>query len=477
MGQGSDVYAKVVLSTDTKPDGAFAGQLIIESDTKDVFEWAGTEWNQKTTGGAVYVLPTDTDGTPVNLALEETVSQLVMAISTPITEIAYDLNAAAFSETTAITNDYEFDSVELNFSTAEAKTITITSSDGTILWGGDVDQTAANQGYLTTAQNFYLGFNHRGFDGGDNITIAVTQFSSPGTMDCVLRTKSGTNSLLGNPHTGWLGTDGAEYGYQLAGGVRPRVSVVDYKHEIAAGNLESHVVLPGFGERDSIQLPVGGIGEDIWEGVATVIPHPAVAGEQMTVVSTSVEDGVAGTGVITIRIQYIQASDGQEATEDITMDGTTPVNTTATDIAFINHMFTTSIGSNGVAVGNIDIYKLGDSSTVYNRIITGGNKDLTVAIRIPTGKTYFINEWHCSVTGNKPTAVRLRSTDWNGILYNGDDPVFIFKDTAFLAEGNFDRDLDPPIKVPGGSTIKISAWAQQAGAFASGSFGGFYEDE
>ena len=138
-------------------------------------------------------------GAYINPATEDTVSQLVMAVTNAIDSTAYDLNAAAFSETTAITNDYELDSVELNFSTAEAKTITITSADGTILWGGDVDTTAANQGYLTTAKHFYLGFNHRGFDGGDNITVTVTQFSGAGTMDCVLRTKSGTNSLLGDP--------------------------------------------------------------------------------------------------------------------------------------------------------------------------------------------------------------------------------------------------------------------------------------
>lgn len=150
-------------------------------------------------------------GTVANPATEDTVSQLVMAVTNAIDETAYDLNAAAFSEVTNITNDYEFDSVELNFSTAEAKTITITSSDGTILWGGDVDQTAANQGYLTTAQNFYLGFNHRGFDGGDNITVEVTQFGSAGTMNCILRTKSGTNSLLGNPTVKVSDNDGNLY--------------------------------------------------------------------------------------------------------------------------------------------------------------------------------------------------------------------------------------------------------------------------
>ena len=410
----------------------------------------------------------------VNPATEDSLAQVVMAVNNAIDETIFDLNTAAFSETTNITKDFIFDSIELNFSTVEAKTITITSADGTILWGGDVDQTAANRGYLSTAKDIYLEFN-RGFVANDNIIVGVTQLGSPGTMDCILKTRSGSNTLLGNPYIGWIDTDGTERGFQLAGSGRPRISMVDYKHEISAGNLTGHISLPGFGERDSIQVPVGGIGEDMWEGLATVIPHPPVAGERMTIVSDDVADDSVGIGIQTIRIQYIQASDGQEAIEDIIMDGTTPVHTDATDIAFVNHMFATSVGSNGVAVGDINIYKFGDAATIYNRIIAGGNKDLTCAIRVPTGKTYFINEWHCSVTGNKPTAVRLRSTDWNGVLYNGDAPVFIFKDTAFLAEGNFDRDLDPPIKVPGGSTIKISAWAQQAGAFASGSFGGFYE--
>jgi hypothetical protein len=42
--KGSDKYAKVIVSTDTKPIGAFIGQLIIESDTGLVYEWSGAGW-------------------------------------------------------------------------------------------------------------------------------------------------------------------------------------------------------------------------------------------------------------------------------------------------------------------------------------------------------------------------------------------------------------------------------------------------
>lgn len=48
--KGSDKYAKVILSTDTKPTGAFLGQLIIESDTGLVYEWTGADWGRRLGG-------------------------------------------------------------------------------------------------------------------------------------------------------------------------------------------------------------------------------------------------------------------------------------------------------------------------------------------------------------------------------------------------------------------------------------------
>jgi hypothetical protein len=167
----------------------------------------------------------NTSGVSVNPATEDTVSQLVMTITNAIESTAYDLNAAAFSEVTAITDDFILDTVELNFSTAEAKTITITSIDGTILWGGDVDQTAANQGYLSTAKNIYLDFNQRSFKGGDNITIAVTQFGSAGTMDCILKTKTGSNSLLGTPNVKVVDSSGNVYQDAILSRCMPTVDI------------------------------------------------------------------------------------------------------------------------------------------------------------------------------------------------------------------------------------------------------------
>jgi hypothetical protein len=40
----SDLYVKIILSTDAKPAGAFPGEKIIESDTGLVYEWTGANW-------------------------------------------------------------------------------------------------------------------------------------------------------------------------------------------------------------------------------------------------------------------------------------------------------------------------------------------------------------------------------------------------------------------------------------------------
>lgn len=56
MNKQSDLYIKIVLSSDTKPSGAFPGEYIIEKDTGDVYEWTGATWQQITDAGAIRVL-------------------------------------------------------------------------------------------------------------------------------------------------------------------------------------------------------------------------------------------------------------------------------------------------------------------------------------------------------------------------------------------------------------------------------------
>jgi len=102
-----------------------------------------------------------------------------VVITKAISETGYDLNTAAFSETTNISSDFILDNIEFNFSTEEEKTITITSSEGTVIWSD-----------TNTNTSVFLSNMNIGIKGGDNLTVDVTQFNSAGTMDCVLRVRN-----------------------------------------------------------------------------------------------------------------------------------------------------------------------------------------------------------------------------------------------------------------------------------------------
>lgn len=137
------------------------------------------------------VRPVDETGTdydssnPIPTSIEGSVGGV--QVSKPLDFTAFDLNAAAFSETTNISVDFTFDSVLLKFSTAESKIVTITSVKGIKFYES-----------TTTSQSLLIPFG-RLIDADDNVTVEVTQFSSPGTMDCTLITGNATSTLVGEP--------------------------------------------------------------------------------------------------------------------------------------------------------------------------------------------------------------------------------------------------------------------------------------
>lgn len=124
--------------------------------------------------------------TPFPVDVKATVAQL--AITNAIDTAAFDLQAAAFDSTTAVAADFILDNIEFNFSTTESKTITVSTTSGTVLYQD-----------TNTAQSVELGDINQGFDSGDEVRVQITQFSSPGTCDVVVKVRQGSSSLAGNP--------------------------------------------------------------------------------------------------------------------------------------------------------------------------------------------------------------------------------------------------------------------------------------
>lgn len=150
------------------------------------------------------------------------VSQLVMSVNNAIDKTAYDLNAASFSETTALANDFILDNVEINFTTTAIRDITITSSDGTVL----------KESKEHIDKDFVWSALDMGFNGGENITISITQTGAACLVDVKLRARSGSNTLVGNPDVRIVDSVGNVYEDAIRSRCMP---VIDIDHFFTHG--------------------------------------------------------------------------------------------------------------------------------------------------------------------------------------------------------------------------------------------------
>jgi len=96
---------------------------------------------------------------------------------------------------------------------------------------------------------------------------------------------------------------------------------------------------------------VGTTTEDLW-GAGGVMVWPSAAGVA-SVVSTDVADTSAGTGALTVKISGLD-EDYLEISETITMNGTTPVNSTLSYLR-VNSAYAATAGTGEVNAGNITV--------------------------------------------------------------------------------------------------------------------------
>jgi hypothetical protein len=76
---------------------------------------------------------------------------------------------------------------------------------------------------------------------------------------------------------------------------------------------------------------------------------------QRSLVSSSANDAAAGTGARSVRLTYYDQALAGPFTEDVTMNGTTPVNTVASNICFIERIEVLTVGANGSNAGTISL--------------------------------------------------------------------------------------------------------------------------
>lgn len=233
----------------------------------------------------------------------------------------------------------------------------------------------------------------------------------------------------------------------------------------SVGWLAATAGLPGAvaqnipGRKNSISAAAG-VMDDISQIPGTVIvPDPG--GIQLEVVSSSAGDtDPGGAGIRTLAIIYLD-DDNLSQVEIVAMAGVAPVLTAATDINKVQCIRAETVGSGGVAAGNITLRGVG-AGTAYEYIALGGNQSLTCRLHIPANKRAYITRWSCSGI-TKEIDFRLRATVDRGThqLMPG---VFLFQDAMVLndeASGNIIFSI--PILLPPLSTVKVSGRSAAAG--------------
>lgn len=139
---------------------------------------------------------------------------------------------------------------------------------------------------------------------------------------------------------------------------------------------------------------------------ATVYTEPAAAA-QRSVSSSNVNDTGAGTGAQQVTITYYDATGAGPNTEVVTLNGTTAVNTTNTNIKFIESIKVTRVGTGLVNAGTITLFVTtgGAGGTigtigVGNRAAgTGDNETFWAHHYVANGKKMYLLGMSTSFTG------------------------------------------------------------------------------
>lgn len=153
----------------------------------------------------------------------------------------------------------------------------------------------------------------------------------------------------------------------------------------------------GFHTRFSINGYAGSVStteRTIWAGPTAIYAFPSSA-LTMSISSSSANDAAAGTGARTVMVMGLD-NNYAEITDTVTLNGTTPVNTSKPFFR-INRMDVASSGSAKTNVGDISAINGG---VTYGIIAAGDGRSATAVYTVPAGQTVFLHNLTASASGS-----------------------------------------------------------------------------
>lgn len=211
-------------------------------------------------------------------------------------------------------------------------------------------------------------------------------------------------------------------------------------------------IITVYGSNTGIGATTEGLG-----AVGGPFAYPVSTGSRLEVVSASGSDTAAGTGMRTIRVVF-EKTNGEIGSEDLTLNGTGAVASTATDIVYVYPQFCHGLtfGGGGAAAGNVDI-RIHGGGSVIERILAGRKGTVhSGRTRVPPGYTGFIFDWSVGIGGTNTAAFHL-NTNWDHKTHTHLASHIARYQLDAVTSGWFAYDLPAPMVLPEKTEIELSA--------------------
>jgi hypothetical protein len=255
------------------------------------------------------------------------------------------------------------------------------------------------------------------------------------------------------------------------------IHTTEYGLQVARGLVSGVTSVNKFGAApDGIQLTA----TDVWTRAdATPTQQiwlaPTAARIHAIVSSSANDDGdPAGTGARTIRVYGLKTWDLAETSEDITMNGTTPVNT-AQSYVIIHRMKVLTCGSAGPNAGTIIATAATD--TTITAVIPPADGQTEMAIYgVPSIQSFYVTRWSAEIAKSSGTASHATFELRVNENPNVQTTAYLRKnDLSVQSTGanSVQKVFYNPIKFAGPCIIKVRGMASAADVDAKSAFDGY----
>lgn len=181
-----------------------------------------------------------------------------------------------------------------------------------------------------------------------------------------------------------------------------------------------------------------------------------ITNAQRSIVSSNAADSAVGVGARTVRITYLDQTGAGPFTETVTLNGTTAVNTIATNICFIEQIEVRTAGTNGLNSGIISLRAaVAGGGVTIGSIGTGEIQTYWTHHYVPVGKTCNITGLSCGHNGTTVGSGALFTLNSNPLNSPNSVETQISDFVRLYGQSStFSRNYSSPIKVFGPAKIR-----------------------